>query len=304
MLIRGSKKKFWAVQPTWGAAAGSGASYSQQATDFFARVATAGGSLTSAQKTLYDSMITSIVTALGGNTSISAWPSKAKALWISAAPATASDGGKLIGSLNIVGNGASASFPLTETGTNTWTANTGWTGNGSTGYLDSGLNLTNASLGQNNLAFTVAANVTRTSSSSAILMGRQNSGLNCFIMPMQAASTVQAEVTNSINPTASNSDVRGIYTAVRAAAGSISLYKNSSTVVMNGVTDDNTGFVDGGSNNFFIGAFNAAGTPNFFSSDRIPAAGVWQALTSTEAFAIHSAINTLLSGLGTGANAY
>ena len=289
MLLKSlPKKKFYGYPTISGNATGGGGGgftpTSTQSANFLAR--TAG--LTDPQKTLYDAMITGVVTDLGGSTASSTWPIL-DALWITAAP------DRTTAKLNLV----NSSFGLTE-----WrrhyldAANAGYTGNGSSMFVDTGF--FPATSGTNFISASSSIgsyiNASRTAVDSSVSIGTGDSNGFLYQQIIDTGPIFKTTVNSTSNASATNTEAKGAWISSRdQGLSTISVYKNASTVF---ISSQLAAFSGGFSTfNVYLLGFNS-NTPSNFSSDRIGAAFIGGSLTSTQAFALNARINTFLTAAG------
>lgn len=262
--------------PTTGAGAGaqaSGAACSQYTT-FIAR--TSGTSAT--EQAAYQTMICGMVTD-------GTW-SLFDALYIFATNSTTTAG------LNLV----STNYTATVHGTLTFSADHGWTGNGSTGYIDTGLSATAGGINfsQNSASGLIYDLTSATSTDNQCQLG-QDAGTNfdlvlCNIFASGPSLRYSVATTASPVNNISNANSQGSYLVNRTSSSTEVVYKNGSLLSTNSQT---SGALS--NDNFYV--FNTNGD-SFFTSHQLSAAGIGGGLTSTQITNVQSRLNAYMTALG------
>jgi hypothetical protein len=259
---------------THGIIASQMSGFDADAQAFFDRVTTAGGSLSATEKTAVNQLVLDMK-------SYSIW-SKMKAIYPMVGASSAACAQNL----------KSSSFTGTFNGG--WTfATTGATPNGSTGYMDTGLNMF-SNLSQNNTHIMVYSRTERIS--ATVMIGASNTGFNqgCYIYPRFDANIAYFSI---FNGTAGNSTVnitssRGFIIASRLISTQESYYLNSSILITN--TNNTT---TPASLNMFIGARNNNGSAANFSDRETASASIGDGLTDTEAGNFYTAVQAFQTTL-------
>lgn len=255
----------------------SGPSPGVDATAFLAR--TTG--LTTKERNAYINLINRLVAA-------GFW-TRFDALWILATGQSAN------ANLNLV----STNFPLTPTNSPTFTANVGYTGNGSnarlaTAYTPStnGVNFT-----QNSAAMGAYINNNRTSSNSSVIMGTGVPSSFAYIVPLET-SNFKYDMNSATFPTVANGGTAGLWTATRTAAsgaGATAAYKNDSPSAIT-----TTSATSAARSSFVLQllCLNNNGTLGNFTSDTLSAAFVMNGLTGAESAQLATIINRYMREIG------
>jgi hypothetical protein len=195
--------------------------------------------------------------------------------------------------LNLCGTGNT----LTQSGTVTFLADNYYQGDGSTGYLDTGLTLPSTHLTQNSQSLGTYVLNNRTGTSLSYCEMGQTDGI--YIAPNNNASGYQQSLLQlSGNAASGQTSAQGAWIASRTASNVVAGYKNgSSTPILTG-TDASVSFMT--SNSIYIAAcrFGAGNTASNWSADQIAATFVGGALTATQAVAINNRINAYMTALG------
>jgi hypothetical protein len=193
-------------------------------------------------------------------------------------------------------NWAQSAFNLTQTGTETFTANAGFQGDGSTGFFDTGFNPSTAggSYTQNSASIGACVLTSRTVSQAYVEIGASdNSTLFSYIEPLQT-SLVNYELNGGTFPNLTNSNAQGSWIVSRTSSSAIALYKNGSSVAT--PSDTSTGLppVD-----LSIGAFNTdAGGIVDFSADLLAYTFAGGGLTPTQIANDNSIMHAYLVAVG------
>jgi hypothetical protein len=187
----------------------------------------------------------------------------------------------------------------TPHGTITFAANQGYTGDGSTGFLDSGYT-SGTNFLQNSASISTYVLTNRTVG-GGIEIGRYdpaNTGNSSLIQPLNTASQVSYDINDppfSQQPT--NANALGFWTASRTGASALALYKNSSSTAFASATASSITLPVGF--NFFIGALNNNGTAGVLSSDQIAISTIGGGMTNTQAAQLQTDLNAYMTSLGT-----
>lgn len=251
-----------------------------EATTFLAR--TSG--LDATHQTAYTTMICGMVTD-------GTW-TKMDALYIFATNTTTT------ANLNL----KSTSYGLTQTGSVSFTADQGYTGDGSTGYLNTGF-----------IPSTAGGNYTQNSASfGAYIRTSRTTGASYAAIATDVSNTGQARWNpnyNSINANwqindasfrdIANANAQGFWGLSRTASTTANLYKNSSGTAFDSITNASTGL---SASSFTILAENRSGGVVDFSADQLAAAFIGGGLSSAEWVNLQSRINAYMTTVG--ANVY
>jgi hypothetical protein len=239
---------------------------------FFARVTAAGGSLTTTEKAAVNTLV---VTMKADGT----W-TLMKAIYPMVGASAAACAQNL----------KSSSF--TGTFTSGWTfASTGVTPNGTSAYMDTGLNIsTQLTLNTNNASAYYRTNVAKSSSSGAYV-----SINNCFYFGVRFTGNVlyagsQQEGTSLL--TGANLDSTGFYQLNRDAVNSVKLFKNNTTFASS--TASNTGALP--NFNFLVSALNGSSISDY-DSKQCAFASVGDGLTDTQASNFYTAVQAFQTTL-------
>jgi hypothetical protein len=248
--------------------------------------------LTNPQKTNYDNLICGLETDSVGCVT----GSQLIGLWVLAAPDSATS------LLNL----CSSSFTLVAQASIPFTINIGYTGNGSSQYLSTGLAPNASPPNLNSLSFGVYVTLSNTTANTGVAIGTLEPGTQSYIRPLFTGNLAQYTA-NSLTTSAAvaNTDAKGQWVATRTTGSATALYLNSNT----------TPFASNGSDTsagpptteFLIGATNNAGSPILFSVDRLSFAFVGNAITAANMALVSNRINTFakfLTGYGSAINAY
>jgi hypothetical protein len=242
-----------------------------QATTFLARTSGLSGTQTTAYQNLICGMVTD-----------GTW-SLMDALYVFATNTTTT------ANLNLV----STSFTLTTHGTETFSANNGYTGDGSTGYFDTGFNAATAggNFSQNSASIGACVLTSRTASQAYASIGNTNGSTYAYIQP--ASGGVQFDLNGSTFPGFGSANAQGSLIASRTTSSAIALYQNGSSVAT--PTDASLALA---SQDLYVGGYNSSGTAQDFSADQIAYAIIGGGLSSTQAGNVYSRLHTFLVAVG------
>ena len=255
-----------------------GPTYDVDAAAFFARVTAAGGSLTLTEK----SAVNTLVLSLKAN---SLWtPMKAIYPMVGASAAACAQ------------NLKSSSF--TGTFTSGWTfARTGVTGNGTSAYMNTGLNI-NTQLTQTNAHCSFYSRTTNDNILYPSVMGAYGNGSYTQAIEMyikrgsnDAGGQIGSYTTSLISFT--ETDAKKFAIISRTSATSLKYYTTGVLRATNTVSDT-TGF---GSVNAYVGAANLAGTATNFSILQCAFASIGDGLTDTQASNFYTAVQAFQTTL-------
>ncbi len=189
------------------------------------------------------------------------------------------------------------STSYTASGSPTWTAYRGFTGNGSSTYLNTNYNPfangVNYTLNSASSGIYSLSNI----SASTVEMGASTGGLANRI---EFALRFGASAYIAINDNASSqavSDSRGMWIGSRTAANSFFVTRNGTVLF-----SPNTASTDRANFNIYIGAMNTGGVAAYHSAHQIAAAFISGGLSATEASVLSNDINTYMTAIG--ANTY
>lgn len=187
------------------------------------------------------------------------------------------------------------STAITEVNSPTWTANQGYTGDGSSTYLDSGFNpsLSGVNFTQNSACVGVYC---RTSTqSSGIDMGHNsNAGANVSYIVTRFTDNrayFRANVSSLGVISVASTDARGLFASVRTTSNNYAGWKNGSSVV----TGTNTSGTMS-NNNMFILAINGGGSPTAYSNRQISIS--FAGSGSVDQNKLYTAIQTFATTIG------
>jgi hypothetical protein len=153
---------------------------------------------------------------------------------------------------------------ITENGGLTWTADQGYTGNGSSGYLD-----TNYNPSTQGVQFTLNSNAigayNRLNLNEATAtMGHANSGTSVTIItPRNGGNFLGKSVCNT-NLSAANSDSRGIHSVRRTTSTSQQIFKRGTSQASGSTTS-----VSIPNNNIYVLCYNNNGSAALFSNNQV-----------------------------------
>lgn len=189
----------------------------------------------------------------------------------------------------------------TSSGTLTRTADQGYAGNGTTGYLDTNLAPSGGTnYTQNACSLGVYNRTSRTTNANTFLIGCAGGGFNdySYIRPRNGGNADFGLNDNLFN-SAANANAQGMWTATRVSSSAVSLYRTdgggTATVATSGASNTTNRAVT----NFYIGADDDAGTTIGFSTDQIALVWIGGSLDATEAGNLTTDLNNYMTSLGT-----
>ncbi|WP_442577870.1 SGNH/GDSL hydrolase family protein [Mesorhizobium sp. ASY16-5R] len=201
-------------------------------------------------------------------------------------------------SANASGNFINANFTMTLVNSPTFTAKKGYSGNGSTSYINTNFNPAAGSLNftQNSCSIMVWCNSTGTASSAVTDVGSFDGANGSIIRCRGASNYVESRLntgsTSTSNP-ATVTDAKGMTLISRTGSGGYSVYRDGVLVTSPAVVSAAIANV-----NIFLGALNTSGTPSQHSNRQYGAFAVGGGLTATEAANYYTAMNTYMTAVG------
>jgi hypothetical protein len=264
-----------------GGCGGGGGGDAAATTAFLAR-ADAITTVGSAERAAYKTLINGLVT--DGNLAL------LDALYIFATDTAAH------ANLNIVQN----AFNLTQSGSVTFTIDAGYTGDGTTGYFDTGFNPSTAggnfSLSSASLGTYILFN--RTTPSTSVPIGAVTGSNYTLIQPLASGPVFTGDINSITFPSVANSGTKAAWIITRPVSGgstTLNAYKNGSSTPIFSTADSSSGLPNA---TLFILALNSSGTQVDFGSDQKGATFFGGGLTGTQAAAINNRINAFMTAFG------
>lgn len=256
---------------------GAGGGFTPSCTASSNFLARANGITLTADKTNYDTLI------CGLNTD--GVLAKLDALYIFAAPDATT------ARLNLVQN----AFNASEVGSVTFSQYHGFTGNGSTGYEDTGFNpfLAAGHFSQNNGMIGAYVLSSRTTSQAWREIGAEGVNFSFLVPTLSGNFTYGVNTVTPANPV--NSNAQGSWAAFRTSSSAITLYKNG--VQFDAQAANTSGSVDN-DNIFVLASDLGGGAPGGFSQDQLSSAIIGGGLTSTDVANLQSRLNTFMTAYG------
>jgi hypothetical protein len=234
---------------------------------YFDRVTTAGGTLTTTEKTAVNQLVIDL---------------KANSLWT-----------PMKAIYPMVGSSAAAcaqnlkSSSFTGTFTSGWTfSSSGATPNGTSAYMNTGL-APSGNLGLNSSHISYYSRTNSNTTELDIGAGTTINISSLFIEARTAGITFFKINTDAIFLSFSDSDSRAWYMGNRNSSTTFQGWKNS---VSTSITTNSRGLT---ANNIYIGAANIAGVASFFSTKQCAFASIGDGLTDTQASALYNAVQTM-----------
>lgn len=248
-----------------------------QATTFLARTSGLSGTETTAYTTMICGMVTDGVWC--GTT--------LDALYIFATNTTTT------ANLNL----CSTSFGLAQTGSVTFSADHGYTGDGSTGFLDTGFTPSTAGGNWVLNSATIGAYIltNRTTNATNVALGSTDaSGSTGFSYIQPLNTTFQYDLNGNTFPTVANGSARGHWLVTRTSSSLVTAYKNGASFGSSG-SDTSTTLPN---QTVLISALHDIGSIDDFSNDQVAAAYFGSGINATQAAAIDTRINGYMTALG------
>jgi hypothetical protein len=199
--------------------------------------------------------------------------------------------------LNLV----SSSFSLVTNGSLTFTPDVGYTGDGSTGYLNTQLAPSAATqFTQNSGSIGAYIQTNQTTADASVIMGSALIGSYAYMSPMNTGSVFTFNVNDNVFTGPANTTSKGAWTASRTSSSQIDLYKNGSTTPFG--TNAAATSVAPSTVPWALFALNTNGVISNFSAYQASAFFAGGGLTSAQAVSVNNRINAYMAALG--ANVY
>lgn len=229
---------------------------------------------TTERASLYSNLILSLKSA-------GVW-AKLDALWIMAAADSQA------ARLNLV----SSSYTLSPVSSPTFTADRGYTGDGSTSYLDSGYDTNGAGilLLRNAHAFGVYVNTNTAAADVREIGSRQFAATT---LGSTSGMSFRSAATNSDSTVTTFTDSLGLSSVSRNNSANYDTYRNG--VFAQNITRTTVVLT---ASNMYIGCFNNNGVPFQFSTRRVASAFAGATLSAGETLDTYNAIRTYLTAVG------
>jgi hypothetical protein len=276
--------------PGPGMPASSGGSGCTAATNFLARTSGLSGTETTAYTTMICGLVTDGVitgTMNGANSGSGACGSTLDALYIFATNSTTT------ANLNLCGT----SYGLTQTGTITFSADHGYTGNGSTGVLDTGFipsSATTPNFVQNSGSVGAYVLTNRTVAQNYISLGSGSGSSYRYVQPLIGSTTAGVELNGGTFGTVAATTAQGLLVASRTNSSNISAFRNNSSTDLGPSTDASSSVT---SDSIKILALNNNGVATDFSADQIAAAYIGAGVSGATHVLIANRINAYMTAL-------
>lgn len=178
-------------------------------------------------------------------------------------------------------------FTLTENGTGTWTTDRGYAGNGTDGYLNSGLAPNACTLLQQNDASAFAWS--RTAAQSAVACFGTITGTGVLVQPRNTSDLFGYRLNQATSTTTANADGTGLYAVSRTGASATQGYKNGAALGSAGSVASATR----NANALGIGRNNS-----LYTTIQVAAAGIGASLDATGHANLNTRLNTFMTAIG------
>lgn len=253
-----------------------------QSSAFLARASTI---TVTADKTNYDALLCTLATA--GIGCGSAQTVNLDFLYILGAP----------NSTAALLNLCSVSFPLTVTGTPTFTTSTGYSGGTTTNFLNNGYvpSTAGGNCALNSCSFIVYDLTNRTTSQNSFQIGAANTAFTNIsgIQTLDNSGTAASAAVNSATSSFASTTAQGAWVASRVNSTQLSMYRNGS--LLSTATNGSVALPNASTN---ILNLNQGGTAAAATTDQIFAVGGGAGLTATQANNLANAVNAFATAYG------
>lgn len=192
-------------------------------------------------------------------------------------------------------NWAQTSFPLTSVGTITFTANSGWTGDGLTGIFTTTWNPSTAggNYTQNSAGYGGGILTSRTTAQNYVIIGGSDATHTDFIEPYTTSGNYNYQINSANTIGAASTNAQGSWAVTRLNGTTSNIYKN-------GVLLANSADVSNGLSNvtYRVLGYNNNGTNANFSADLTSYVWAGGGLTTAQVVAIYNRFHTYLQQVG------
>jgi hypothetical protein len=260
-----------------GGGGGGGGGVCSQATTFLARTSGLSGTETTAYQTMICGMVTD-----------GTWP-LLDALYIFATNTTTT------ANLNLI----NTSFTITPQNSPTFTADAGYTGNGTSSWLNTNLAGAQTNYNLNSGSIGIAIPTNDTSSVSTIDMGAIDVSINSVFLAANFTLKYAYGLNDggTVTGTASATS-RGLWAVSRTSSGSVSFYQNGSSTAVSTTSVASTSVPTSGVPMGILARAQSPTTAQTFSARQVSAAWVGAGLTGAQFASISARINAYLAALG------
>jgi hypothetical protein len=173
-----------------------------------------------------------------------------------------------------------------------YAANVGYTGDGSSFYIDTGFSPATAGMDQDDFGFTVWI-LSAPSTGGMQPMGMQSTGPLYTYM----SNKVRARLNTDGGTAAVGSTNTGLFTGVRTASTTAAIYENGSSTPTDTDATTSAGVATG---NTYIFAGNDNGSADSFIDAQMCIAAIHTGFTGSQVANFHTALNTYMTSLGHG----
>ncbi len=262
-----------------------------QATTFISRTSGLSGTETTAYTNLICGLVTDGVitgTVNGANSGAGACGSTLDALYIFATNTTTT------ANLNLCGT----SYGLTTTAAPSFTADQGYTGNGTTQFLSTNFNPNTATTPNyvlNSASLGAYVRTNRTTAQNYVSIGAGGTAY-AYVQPLNVAATASVDMNGFSFPTFTVTTAQGFLVASRTNGSNTSVFRNASSTDLGPLGDISTSVPIVA---LSIGALNDSSSGNLdFSTDQISAAYIGAGVSGATHLLISNRINAYMTALG------
>lgn len=175
----------------------------------------------------------------------------------------------------------------------------GYTGDGSTGYLDTGWS-SGSNYTQNSASISVYIRNSRTANNNYAALARLDSASTgtCDMLWPLSTGQFSYDVNNgNFSNQPANTDTQGFWTASRTGASALALYKNSNSTAFNSATTASGSLAS--NTNFYIGARSNNNSAEWFSTDQIAITTIGAGMSAANVSQFQTDLNAYMTALGT-----
>lgn len=178
-----------------------------------------------------------------------------------------------------------------------FTADRGFTGNGTSSYINSGFseNTGGIQYAQDSAQVSAWSLTSRTSDANTVLIGTQGASFGYTYIEPKFSGNLGSDVnTSGTFLSVANANAQGFYVSSRTSSSTVALYKDGSSVLSSGA-DTSASVV---TPNIYVGAQNQNGTAGQFSNDQIAFYSMCAAFSATDVSNFDTIVRAALHALG------
>ena len=187
----------------------------------------------------------------------------------------------------------------TEVSSPSFTASQGYTGNGSSSYLDTGWS-SGSNYTQNSASISAYIRTSRAGNNNYAALARVDTattGTSDMIWPLSGGVFSYDVNDGAFSNQPANTNAQGFWTASRTGASTLALYKNSNSTAFGTATTASGSLAS--NTNFYIGARSNNNSAEWFSTDQIAITTIGAGMSAANVAQFQTDLNAYMTSLGT-----